>query len=56
MVINITITVILYLQNTTHVVITVIDLNDNFPYFLDAEYTGTIVEEEPGNTQVLVVS
>ena len=51
-----TINFILPKQDSTHLVITVIDANDNIPIFLDNEYYGTVREELPSGSTVTVVS
>lgn len=43
-------------QDSTHLVITVIDADDNIPIFLDNEYYGTVREELPSGSTVTVVS
>ena len=42
-------------QDSTHLVITVVDVNDDIPVFLDNEYYGTVREELPSGSTVTVV-
>ncbi len=47
--------VIVFLQSTTHLVIEVVNQNDNFPQFGHSEYTGSVTEEQRAGTTVTVV-
>lgn len=42
-------------QGTTHLIITVQDVNDNVPILSDGLYEGTVLEEQTIGTTVLVV-
>lgn len=42
-------------QNTTQLTVNIIDVNDNAPVFQDTSYTGSVTEEQPIGSTVLVV-
>ena len=44
------------LQNTTQLIVSVVDVNDVVPTFLDPAYTGSVAENQPIGSLVAVVS
>lgn len=46
----------LILQNTTQLIVNVVDVNDVVPTFLDPAYTGFVAENQPIGSPVAVVS
>ena len=44
------------MQDSTHLIINIMDLNDNFPMFTQPSYSATIVETEMSNTVAMLVS
>ncbi len=44
------------MQDSTHLIINIMDLNDNVPMFTQPSYSATIVETELPNTVAMLVS
>ena len=45
----------LCIQGTAHFIVTVRDVNDNRPVFVDQQYFGTVAEEQPVGTAATLV-
>ena len=43
-------------QDSAHLIVTILDENDNIPMFANLFYNATIVEEQDTGTQAMVVS